>query len=145
MIIFRESEKMILEQFQVIGLESAQALVGHDLFAQSANPASDGFGGAGRSRLASLRWRCRGDARPAHLPGGGGPAAEGHDPGDTGCGRCAYSSDNGGNCIEVADSADRHQVLVRDTKDREGPMLRFDSTAWRRFADQVKGSLVPDI
>jgi hypothetical protein len=29
-------------------------------------------------------------------------------------------------------------VLVRDTKDRSGPVLRFSPAAWRRFADQVK-------
>jgi hypothetical protein len=37
--------------------------------------------------------------------------------------------------VEVG-SADR--VLVRDTKDRSGPVLRFSPAAWRRFADQVK-------
>jgi len=32
----------------------------------------------------------------------------------------------------------RRGVLVRDTKDRTGQMLRFTPGAWRRFADQVK-------
>jgi hypothetical protein len=42
--------------------------------------------------------------------------------------------------IEVADHADC--VLVRDTKKRTGPVLRFSPAAWRRFADQVKRSLL---
>jgi hypothetical protein len=46
--------------------------------------------------------------------------------------RKASYSDNGGNCVEVGDDAGR--VLVRDTKDRTGPMLRFTPRAWRRFA-----------
>lgn len=41
-----------------------------------------------------------------------------------------------GNCVEVAA---RGEVLVRDTKDRHGPVLRFAPEAWRRFANQVKG------
>jgi hypothetical protein len=56
--------------------------------------------------------------------------------------RKASYSDNGGNCIEVGDHAGR--VLVRDTKDGTGPMLRFTPGAWRRFADQVKRSLASD-
>ena len=54
--------------------------------------------------------------------------------------KASYSSNGGGDCVEVADSADR--VLVRDTKDHaHGPVLRFCPAAWRRFADQVKRSL----
>jgi hypothetical protein len=34
----------------------------------------------------------------------------------------------------------RPGVLVRDSKDRTGPVLRFTPGAWRRFADQVKRS-----
>ena len=41
-----------------------------------------------------------------------------------------------GNCVEVAVPGD---VLVRDTKDRNGAVLRFAPQAWRRFVDQVKG------
>jgi hypothetical protein len=39
------------------------------------------------------------------------------------------------NCVEVAV---RGGVLVRDTKDRGGPVLRFTPAAWHRFADQMK-------
>jgi hypothetical protein len=42
------------------------------------------------------------------------------------------------NCVEVAV---RDRVLVRDTKDRGGPALRFTSAAWHRFADQMKADM----
>ncbi|SRR6266699_5466071 len=39
------------------------------------------------------------------------------------------------NCVEVAV---RDRVIVRDTKDRTGTVLRFTPAAWRDFAGQVK-------
>ena len=54
----------------------------------------------------------------------------------TGWRKSSYSTSNGGNCVEVAGQESR--VLVRDTKDRTGPMLRFAPEAWRRFAELVK-------
>ena len=52
----------------------------------------------------------------------------------------SYSSDNGGECVEVA--SPEGAVAVRDTKqDGTGPVLRFSAGAWRRFASQVKRSL----
>jgi hypothetical protein len=48
----------------------------------------------------------------------------------------SYTGNGGGNCVEVGDT--RRCVLVRDTKDRSGPVLRFSPAVWRRFADQVK-------
>jgi hypothetical protein len=57
--------------------------------------------------------------------------------------KSSYSSGNGGECIEVASPDDT--VAVRDTKQKgSGPVLRFSSAAWRRFADQVKRSLASD-
>ena len=53
--------------------------------------------------------------------------------------RKASYSDNGGNCVEVGEA--RRDILVRDTRDRTGPVLRFTPGAWRRFADRVKRSL----
>jgi len=41
--------------------------------------------------------------------------------------------------VEIGASADA--VVVRDTTDRSGPVLRFTPAAWRRFADQAKQSL----
>jgi hypothetical protein len=51
--------------------------------------------------------------------------------------KSSYSGQSGGNCIEVADSGNR--VLVRDTNDRNGAMLRLTPDAWCRFAAKVKG------
>jgi hypothetical protein len=50
--------------------------------------------------------------------------------------KSSYSGGNGGNCIEVGAQVGR--VLVRDTRDRQGPALRFTPGAWRRFADRVR-------
>jgi hypothetical protein len=50
----------------------------------------------------------------------------------------SYSGNGGGTCVEVGQV--RHDVLVRDTENRTGPMLGFTPGAWRRFADQVKRS-----
>lgn len=55
--------------------------------------------------------------------------------------KSSHSSENGGNCIEVAGYPTSNHVLVRDTKDRTGPVLTVTPAAWRRFADQVKRSL----
>lgn len=52
--------------------------------------------------------------------------------------KASYSSNGGGNCVEVADHDSR--ALVRDTQDRTGPVLAFDPDVWRRFAEQVKRS-----
>jgi len=42
------------------------------------------------------------------------------------------------NGVEVAV---RDRVVVRDTKDRTGPVLRFTPAAWREFAGQVKAGV----
>ncbi|WFE51101.1 DUF397 domain-containing protein [Micromonospora sp. WMMD1155] len=42
------------------------------------------------------------------------------------------STDTGGNCVEVADNLPG-VVLVRDSKDRSGPVLTFAPAAWRGF------------
>jgi Domain of unknown function (DUF397) len=54
----------------------------------------------------------------------------------------SYSSNGGGNCVEVADQD--NAVLVRDTKNRVGVILRFSPAAWRRYVAQVKRSLASD-
>jgi hypothetical protein len=50
--------------------------------------------------------------------------------------KSSYSGNNGGDCVEVGHR--ETGVLVRDTKDREGPMLRFTPEAWRRFAARLR-------
>jgi hypothetical protein len=50
--------------------------------------------------------------------------------------KSSYSGGEGGNCVEVAEVTSR--VLVRDTKDKAGPVLRFAPDAWQQFAKQLK-------
>ncbi|MFJ8434657.1 DUF397 domain-containing protein [Kitasatospora sp. NPDC094019] len=51
--------------------------------------------------------------------------------------RKSSHSQNGGNCIEVADGyTDR--IPVRDSKDPQGPSLLFPSGAWRSFVAAVQ-------
>ena len=50
----------------------------------------------------------------------------------------SYSGANGGQCVEVAGRLDAARVLVRDTSNRAGAILRFSPQAWRRFTGQVK-------
>ena len=47
-----------------------------------------------------------------------------------------YSSNGGATCVEIGDAPDT--VLVRDTQDRTGPVLRLSPEAWCRFTSQVK-------
>jgi hypothetical protein len=51
--------------------------------------------------------------------------------------KSSYSGGNGGGCIEVGTDVGSGRVLVRDTKDRPGPALRFTPAAWKRFADRI--------
>ena len=41
------------------------------------------------------------------------------------------------NCVEVTV---RDRIMVRDTKDRTGHVLRFTPTAWHQFAEQLKAA-----
>ena len=43
-----------------------------------------------------------------------------------------YSGGNGGACVEVADEPE--VVLVRDSKNRTGPLLAFTRPEWTAFA-----------
>jgi hypothetical protein len=52
--------------------------------------------------------------------------------------KSSYSGGNGGGCIEVGAQAEVGRVLVRDTKDRPGPVLAFRPQTWRHFAERVK-------
>lgn len=50
--------------------------------------------------------------------------------------KSSYSGSNGGGCVEIGGHDGR--VLVRDTHDPHGPVLRFSPESWRNFAGQVK-------
>ncbi len=55
--------------------------------------------------------------------------------------KSTYSSGNGGECVEVANT---DHVLVRDSKDTDGPRLTFGRQAWEMFAAKVKAELDPE-
>ena len=50
--------------------------------------------------------------------------------------KSTYSSSNGGDCTEVA--AVPSAVLVRASKNPDGPRLAFGPDTWRAFADRVR-------
>jgi hypothetical protein len=53
--------------------------------------------------------------------------------------KSTHSGGNGGECVEVGTRLSQvGPVLVRDTKDAAGPMLRFGPAQWRRFLAEVK-------
>ncbi|HEY9472517.1 MAG TPA: DUF397 domain-containing protein [Mycobacteriales bacterium] len=54
--------------------------------------------------------------------------------------RKSTRSGNGNACVEVADNlaAEHGVVLVRDSKNRTGPALRFTATEWAAFVSRVK-------
>jgi hypothetical protein len=51
--------------------------------------------------------------------------------------KSSYSGNGGGDCVEVASNRPGI-VLVRDSKDREGPLLAFDGQEWSSFLRGVK-------
>jgi Domain of unknown function (DUF397) len=46
--------------------------------------------------------------------------------------KSSYSGGNGGECVEIGTRPDG-PVLVRDSKDTNGPLLSFPADAWRQF------------
>ena len=50
--------------------------------------------------------------------------------------KSSYSGNSGGNCTEV--TAVPGAVLVRDSKDANGPVLAFGRAAWEAFAAAVR-------
>lgn len=51
--------------------------------------------------------------------------------------KSSYSSDQGGNCVEVADLAGGSRA-VRDSKDPAGAVLKFTSAAWAAFTAGIQ-------
>lgn len=51
--------------------------------------------------------------------------------------KSSYSSTNGGNCVEA--SSDSHDVLVRDSQDKDGAHLAAPPASWSAFIGRVKG------
>jgi hypothetical protein len=50
--------------------------------------------------------------------------------------KSSYSGGEGGNCVELADRDGR--VMIRDTQDRSGPVLKVSAQAWREFVGRVQ-------
>jgi hypothetical protein len=46
--------------------------------------------------------------------------------------KSSYSASSGGNCVE-AGRTDSGSIAIRDSKDRDGGMLRFAGSAWTAF------------
>ena len=44
--------------------------------------------------------------------------------------KSTYSDASGGSCIEVTNA---DGVMIRDTTDRSGPVLKVSAAAWRQF------------
>ncbi|MBM0231369.1 DUF397 domain-containing protein [Micromonospora sp. STR1_7] len=53
------------------------------------------------------------------------------------------SGGNGGNCVEVATNLPG-VVPVRDSKDQQGPVLRFSPAAWTAFVASVDTQRLAD-
>ncbi|MFF7728281.1 DUF397 domain-containing protein [Streptomyces sp. NPDC008001] len=47
--------------------------------------------------------------------------------------KSTYSSDNGGDCVEVARHPNRSPVHIRDSKNPAGPTLTIAPGAWSTF------------
>jgi hypothetical protein len=50
----------------------------------------------------------------------------------------SYTGSGGGNCVEVGHHAQDRRLLIRDTKDRYGPVLAFSPKEWQKFTAEVK-------
>jgi hypothetical protein len=50
--------------------------------------------------------------------------------------RKARRSAGNGACVEVAPA--NGYILIRDSKDQEGPVLRYPGCSWRRFLADVR-------
>jgi len=51
--------------------------------------------------------------------------------------KSSYSGGNGGNCVEVAANLPGI-IAVRDSKDPEGPALRFTPEQWHAFIAEAR-------
>lgn len=51
--------------------------------------------------------------------------------------KSSRSSTNGGQCVEIADNLP-YVVVVRDSKDPNGPAIEFSTTDWMNFIRYIK-------
>jgi len=52
--------------------------------------------------------------------------------------KSSYSGGQGGNCVEVRDG--RNVIAVRDTTDRQGPILTVSPSAWQTFTERLRNA-----
>ena len=57
--------------------------------------------------------------------------------------KSSYSANGGTDCVEVGLDRGAEGVVVRDTRARSGPVLRFSPGAWRTFAGRLKADPRP--
>ncbi|MBT2210547.1 MULTISPECIES: DUF397 domain-containing protein [Actinomadura] len=50
--------------------------------------------------------------------------------------KSSRSAHQGGECVEVADTTST--IMVRDSKNPDGPRLAFTPTAWQTFTNNIK-------
>ncbi|MEV8033614.1 DUF397 domain-containing protein [Streptomyces sp. NPDC086182] len=56
--------------------------------------------------------------------------------------KSSYSGQNGGDCIECAVPASQTEVLIRDSKNAQGPRLGFTTQAWEEFVQAAATGLL---
>jgi Domain of unknown function (DUF397) len=74
--------------------------------------------------MVPTRWR-----KSSHSGGSGGACVE------LAWRKSSYSGGNGGECVEVASAT---RMLVRDSKNPDGPALSFDHARFGRFLNALK-------
>ena len=55
--------------------------------------------------------------------------------------KASHSGANGGECIEVASTAEA-LIVVRDSKNPNGPKLAFTPSGWQQFIQQVRNTAI---
>ena len=50
----------------------------------------------------------------------------------------SYTGSGGGNCVEIGNHEQDRPVLIRDAKDRRGPVLAINLQSWRTFTATIK-------
>jgi uncharacterized protein DUF397 len=54
--------------------------------------------------------------------------------------KASMSTSEGTNCVEVGRILGERRIATRDSKDPDGPQLRFTTDSWREFLDEIKRS-----
>ncbi|HZC61798.1 MAG TPA: DUF397 domain-containing protein [Streptosporangiaceae bacterium] len=57
--------------------------------------------------------------------------------------RKSSASSVNGNCVEVA-SLPAGRTAVRDSKDQNGPILRFSRDEWHQFISEIQDGISPE-